>query len=159
MLKISRLSDYGLLASVYLARHRGEVVSAREIASFYTLPLPAVSKVLKILGEAGVVHSHRGQAGGYRIERDPEQISLGDLLEILEGPWELVDCETVDPHGSAVCSIRAGCPSRSFMFSINRAIKGAFEQISLGDLARGVDPGAWDGAQIARDLMAGEKVQ
>jgi DNA-binding IscR family transcriptional regulator len=51
MLKISRLSDYGLLASVYLARHRGEVVSAREIAEFYQLPLPAVSKVLKILQE------------------------------------------------------------------------------------------------------------
>src|SRR3712207_2534367 len=65
MLKISRLTDYGLLAAVYLARHAGVVTSAREIAEFYHLPVPAVTKVLKTLNHSGLVKSHRGVDGGY----------------------------------------------------------------------------------------------
>lgn len=140
MLKISKLTDYGLLATVYLSRNRGEIVSTREIAAFYGLPLPMVSKVLKVLHEGGLVTSHRGVGGGYSFDHDVEDLTLGRMLEVLEGPWDLTECETTDEGGHAACSIRAGCPSRGFMFGINRAIKTAFDQITLGDLARGVFP-------------------
>jgi Rrf2 family protein len=140
VLKISRLTDYGLLAAVYLARRQGEVVAAREVASFYHLPLPMITKVLKALHQGGVVGSHRGVGGGYSFDADPESVTLGQLLDVLEGPWDLVECETLDEHGQAVCSIRVACPSRTFMFGINRAVKGAFEQVTLGDLTRGVMP-------------------
>lgn len=140
MLKISRLTDYGLLAAIYLARKHGEIVSAREIAEFYHLPVTTTTKVLKSLHQSGVIESHRGVAGGYSFEGDPETLTLGQILELLEGPWDLVECETTDENGHATCSIRAGCPSRRFMFGINRAIKGAFEQITLGDLTRGTLP-------------------
>lgn len=140
MLKISRLTDYGLLAAVYLARRSGEVVAAREIAEFYHLPLPAVTKILKTLNQGGLIASHRGSGGGYSFEGDSECVTLGQLLEILEGPWDLVECETIDDHGHATCAIRVACPSRGFMFGINRAIKGAFEQVTLGDLVRGGMP-------------------
>ncbi|HEX8169208.1 MAG TPA: Rrf2 family transcriptional regulator [Thermoanaerobaculia bacterium] len=140
MLKISRLTDYGLLASVYLARHDGEVVSAREIAEFYHLPVPMITKVLKTLHQGGVISSHRGAGGGYSFEGDAEAVTLGQLVEALEGPWDLVECETLDDHGQATCAIRIACPSRRFMFGINRAIKGAFEQVTLGDLVRGGMP-------------------
>ena len=61
---------------------------------------------------------------------------------MLEGPWDLVECEIPDMTGHAMCAIRVACPSRRFMFGINRAIKGAFETVTLGDLARGANPGA-----------------
>jgi len=140
MLKISKLTDYGLLATVYLARHHGKVVAAREIAGFYHLPLPMVTKVLKTLHSGGLIESHRGAGGGYSFEGDSSHVTLGDLLEILEGPWDLVDCESTDDHGLALCAIRTACPSRRFMFGINRAIKNAFEQVTLDDLASGVMP-------------------
>ena len=140
MLKISRLTDYGLLASVYLARHGGRVVAAREIAGFYHLPLPMITKVLKTLSAGGVINSHRGVAGGYSFDGDAEAVTLGDLIAVLEGPWDLVECETTDDSGHAVCAIRIACPSRRFMFGINSAIKGAFEQVTLRDLERGVMP-------------------
>jgi FeS assembly SUF system regulator len=140
MLKISRLTDYGLLAATYLARKHGEVISAREIAEFYHLPVPTVTKVLKTLHQGGVVESHRGVSGGYSFEGDSEAVTLGQMLELLEGPWDLTECETFDEKGMAICSIRSGCPSRRSMFGINRAIKGAFEQITLGDLTRGAFP-------------------
>src|SRR4029079_6862717 len=140
MLKISRLTDYGLLAAVYLARRPGAVVSAREIAAFYQLPVPMITKVLKTLQQGGLVQSHRGVGGGYSFDGDAEAVTLGQLLDVLEGPWALFECETTDDSGHALCSIRVACPSRRFMFGINRAIKGAFEQVSLGDLARGALP-------------------
>ena len=140
MLKISKFTDYGLLAGVYLARKHGEVVSAREIAEFYHLPVPMVTKVLKALNSGGLVHSHRGAGGGYSFDDDAETVTLGNLIEVLEGPWDLVECETTDGTGHALCSIRVACPSRRFMSGINRAIKGAFEQVTLGDLMRGAMP-------------------
>ena len=140
MLKISKLTDYGLLAVVYLARKQGEVVAAREVAAFYHLPLPMITKVLKTLQHGGVVSSHRGVGGGYSFDGDAEKVTLGQLVEVLEGPWDLVECETQNEQGEAVCSIRVACPSRRFMFGINQAVKGAFEQVTLGDLTRGVVP-------------------
>jgi Rrf2 family protein len=140
MLKISRLTDYGLLAGVYLARNHGQIVAAREIAEFYHLPVPAITKVLKALNTSGLIHSHRGVGGGYSFDGDPEAVTLGRLIEIMEGPWDLTECETLDDHGEATCAIRVACPSRRFMFGINRAIKGAFEQVTLGDLVRGGMP-------------------
>ena len=140
MLKISRLTDYGLLASVYLARKHGEVVAAREIADFYHLPMPMLTKVLKTLHAGGFIRSHRGAGGGYSFDGDAEGVTLGQLLDTLEGPWDLVECESRDEHGHAVCSIRVACPSRRFMSGINHAIKGAFDQITLGDLVRGAMP-------------------
>ena len=140
MLKISRVTDYGLLASVYLARKEGEVVSAREIAEFYHLPVPMITKVLKALNHGGIIRSQRGVSGGYYFDGDAEAVTLGAMLDVLEGPWDLVECESIDEHGDAVCSIRVACPSRRFMFGINRAIKNSFEQVTLGDLVRGGMP-------------------
>jgi Rrf2 family protein len=140
MLKISKLTDYGLLAAVYLARHSGEVASAREIAEFYHLPVSMITKVLKTLHQGELIDSQRGVAGGYCFHGDAESITLGQLIEALEGPWDLVECETTDEQGHAACAIRVACPSRRFMFGINRAVKGAFEQVTLGDLTRGVMP-------------------
>jgi Rrf2 family protein len=150
MLKISKLTDYGLLAAVYLARHNGEVASAREIAEFYHLPVPMITKVLKMLHQSELIESQRGAGGGYSFHGDPESITLGQLIETLEGPWDLVECETTDDQGHPACAIRVACPSRRFMFGINRAVKGAFEQVTLGDLTRGVMPVA----QVAQPATA-----
>ena len=140
MLKISKLTDYGLLAAVYLARHAGKVVAAREIAEFYHLSLPAMTKVLKTLHHGGVISSHRGVGGGYSFDGDPETVTLGQLIEVFEGPWDLVECETTNESGEAICAIRVACPSRRFMFGINNVIKGAFDGVTLGDLMRGDMP-------------------
>ena len=149
MLKISKLTDYGLLATVYLARKPGDVVAAREVAEFYHLPVPMITKVLKVLHQGGVVESRRGVAGGYSFASNPAAITLGQLLDLLEGPWDLVECETTNDAGHALCSIRTACPSRRFMSGINVAIKSAFDQITVADLARGTMPIAVDKRMFA----------
>lgn len=161
MLRLSKQTDYGLLALVYLARREGSVVSAREISEFYSLPLPMISKVLKVLHEDGMVGSKRGVNGGYSFDGDPEEFSLGQIVETLEGPWDLVECNVVDDEGHAVCGISSRCPSRTFMSGINKAIKHAFDKVSLGDLVRGVDNESWELAaeQMAMSMREGEAIQ
>ena len=58
-----------------------------------------ITKVLKTLHQGGVVGSHRGVGGGYSFDDDAEAVTLGQLLDVLEGPWDLVECETVDEQG------------------------------------------------------------
>lgn len=140
MLKLSKQSDYGLLATVYLARKQGSITAAPDIAAFYALPLPMISKVLKVLHEGEIIRSHRGVSGGYSFDHDPESVTMGRLLEVLEGPWDLVECESLDPAGHAVCRISPKCPSRNFMSGISRTVKQAFDQITVGDLMRGATP-------------------
>ena len=148
MLKISRLTDYGLLASVYLARRHSEVVAAREIAEFYHLPLPMITKVLKTLHQSGLIRSHRGVGGGYSFDGSTDEVTLGQLIGVFEGPWDLVECETTDDAGHATCAIRVACPSRRFMFGINSVIKNAFDSVTLSDLMRGQMPAVYS---ITRD--------
>lgn len=158
MLKLSKITDYGLLVAVYLARQEGKTSSAREIAEFYSLPVPMISKVLKILHDSGIVDSKRGATGGYLFEGDPGDVSLRGLVEALEGPSDLVDCNTFDEEGHAICTIRSNCPSRAFMSGINRAIKTAFDEVTLQDLLDGVDQKTWEetGAKIAGSLKDSE---
>src|ERR1043165_6021808 len=127
MLKISKLTDYGLLAAVYLARRPAAVVAAREIAEFYHLPIPMITKVLKTLQQGGLVQSHRGVGGGYSFDGDPEATTLGQLLDVLEGPWDLVECESTDDPRPPPSSHPRAAPARPPLLGINRAIKGAFE--------------------------------
>jgi Rrf2 family protein len=115
-----------------------------------------ITKVLKALHQGGVIESHRGVGGGYSFDGDIESVTLGQLLEILEGPWDLVECESLDESGHAVCAIRVACPSRRFMSGINRAVKGAFDQVTLGDLVSGGLPAVVSRKQMVRAV---EKVQ
>src|SRR5260221_6337154 len=118
MLKISKLTDYGLLASVYLARKHGEVVSARDIAAFYQLPLPMITKVLKTLHQGGVIESQRGVSGGYPVTRDVRTLTLRDPIAVFGGPRGPVGCET--PHGNRHDPFAAlqARPSRRLLFSV-----------------------------------------
>jgi len=140
MLKLSKIADYGLLSAVYLARHGGRTVAAREIAEFYSLPLPVISKVLKTLHDESIIESQRGVGGGYAFTGDSDTVTLGRLIEVFEGPWNLLDCESIDDDGHAICFLRSCCPSRSFIGGINRTIKDSFDRVTLADLARGADP-------------------
>jgi Rrf2 family protein len=96
------------------------------------VPLPTVSKILKALAHAGVLVSHRGVGGGFALARPAEAISVGAVIEALEGPIALTECLGDDPHS---CDIEAGCPVRSNWERINRVVRDALEGLSIADMA------------------------
>lgn len=133
MLRISKLTDYGIVLLVRLAREApGTRHNAREMAEATDLPLPAVSKMLKSLAAADLLESLRGARGGYRLARPPSAVTVAEVLEALEGPIALMDCAVGPGH----CDVEDSCGVREPWQRINRAIHETLGQVTLEDLAR-----------------------
>ncbi|KKK99134.1 hypothetical protein LCGC14_2635800, partial [marine sediment metagenome] len=93
MLNMTKKTGYGLIAMTHLASlGDGELACARKISEQFGLPTSLMMNVLKQLSAAGFVESVRGARGGYRLAKHPEDISLADLVEALEGPVRLAEC-------------------------------------------------------------------
>lgn len=132
MIRLSRITDYGIVLMVYLARQGSEsTLNARDLAAGAELPLPVVSKVLKSLARHGLLVSQRGSKGGYTLARPAEEISVPEMISAVEGPISLTEC-TIHP---GACSQELSCHVREPWQRINAAVHGALEKISLADLA------------------------
>ena len=86
-MKLSAKTEYGCLAMLHLAEQHplGEPVQIRKMAGEHDIPQRFLVQILLELKRAGLVTSTRGAAGGYRLARQPEDISLGDVITALEG--------------------------------------------------------------------------
>ena len=137
MLRISRLTDYGIVLLAHLAGERGGTThNARELAQRSNLPLPAASKILKTLTHEGLLVSHRGAKGGYGLARNASDISVAEIIAALEGPIALTECTLGPGH----CDQEITCMTRLPWQRINRAIHDALARVSLAELASA--PGA-----------------
>lgn len=132
MLRISKLADYATLVLVFLANHASQISNAREIARHTALTIPTVSKLLKILTSAGLLVSQRGANGGYCLARPAREISVGEIIKVIEGSRGLTEC-SVD---SGLCALEPVCHVHSNWQLISRAIEAALDSVSIADLAK-----------------------
>ncbi len=129
MLKLSKLTDYGIVLMGYMAKTHGESRAARELSELSGLPLPTVSKVLKSLSRGGLLVSHRGKRGGYSLALDPKEISVAEMIRVLEGPVVLTDCSSA--HVPTLCEMESKCPVRGNWQVINEVVFQALKDFSL----------------------------
>ena len=131
MLRMSRLTDYGIVLLAHLAATPGSGVrNARELAQESGLPRPAVSKILKILTREGFLHSLRGTRGGYALARPASEIPVAAVIDALEGPIALTECSA---HPGA-CERELRCLVRAPWQRINRVLRAALECVRLSEL-------------------------
>ena len=97
MIRISRLTDYGIVLMSHMAAHGDRVHNATEVAAEAHLPLPTVSKLLRLLAKEGLLESHRGVKGGYGLARPAEDITVGTIITALEGPIAITTCTNDSP--------------------------------------------------------------
>lgn len=146
MLSLTKKTEYGLIAVCHLARHAEQVVSARDIAERYGVPLPLLMNVLKSLQRKGYVRSTRGARGGYSLALPPQRITLVALAEVLEGPMRLVSCvpvesaapaapaatgETTDPS----CELQACCAIRGPILRLHERLQRFLAGVTVADIA------------------------
>ena len=131
MLRLGRLTDYGIVLMAHLAGAGPGPHNARDLASHTQLPQPAVSKLLKALARSGLLESSRGPQGGYALARSAGEITVPEMIEALEGPIALTDCTL---HEGA-CAQESSCHVRTPWQQINRAVHDALSRIHLSDLA------------------------
>jgi len=130
MLRISRLTDYATVILASLAG--GNLASAAEIAERTQIHLPTVSKLLKELQHAGLVHSVRGARGGYQLAQPAASINAAQIINAVEGPVALTECAGNAGH----CGIESTCLVGHGWQRISRAILRALEDVSLDELVR-----------------------
>ena len=131
MIRLNKMTDYAVVMLSHLAVDVDRVVTATELARGSVLPLPSVSKLMKQLSRAGILTSQRGASGGYRLGRAPKDISIADIVTILEGPIALTACiEGADTS----CDAIPQCSLSGHWNQVNHAIQVALDSVSLADL-------------------------
>jgi FeS assembly SUF system regulator len=131
MIRMSKLTDYGIVLLAELgSQHDTAPHNARELSARTHLPLPVVSKLLKALAKEGVLVSQRGAKGGYSLTRRPEEISVAEVIRVLEGPIALTECGT---H-PGLCAQERLCQVRTPWQRINEIIRDALNHVTLAEL-------------------------
>ena len=116
---------------VELASHYGEgPIELKEIAKNESISLKYLEQVIIPLRSAGLVKSVRGSKGGYSLARPPSEICISDLVEILEGPVNLVECLR-DPKA---CQRSSFCVSRDIWEEVSNGISRIFHSVTLEDM-------------------------
>lgn len=140
MIRLGKLTDYGLVLMSEMARRPQTALhTARDLAAQCRLPLPTVSKVLKVLLHEGVLISQRGVKGGYSLAREVHAISLAEIISAIEGPLALTEC-SLDVSG--LCDLESSCQIKDNQRIINEVVRGALRNVMLSDLIRPMQPAA-----------------
>ena len=109
-MQITRQADYALRAMLYLAKLKEEDKSKKaatsQIAEEKEIPPSFLAKIIPQFSIAGLIHTSRGARGGVALAREPEDISLLEVVEAIDGPITLNEC-TADPD---VCAFGDNCP-------------------------------------------------
>lgn len=108
-MQITRQADYAIRAMLYLANlQHGERAATSQIAESKKIPSSFLAKIISQLSIAGLIHTSRGAHGGVTLARNPDQITVLDVVEAIDGPISINNC-TLDPH---VCEFGEDCPIR-----------------------------------------------
>jgi FeS assembly SUF system regulator len=130
MLKIGKMTDYAMLILSKMAREPEAVMSASFLADALHLSGPTVSKILKILGDAGLVVSIRGADGGYHLNKMAANINVAEVIAAMEGDLTMTECcETTN-----LCSLGSMCAMQDNWLKINGLIKSLLSRISILDM-------------------------
>ncbi len=137
MLALTKKVGYGLIAMTHLAKVPSEqLCSSREIAEEFGVPASLLMKILKELAAGGFVKSVRGAHGGYLLAKRPAEISVADVITVLEGPVRLAECIS-DEHGvqsDTTCSLMADCPIADPIHRVHRKIYDFMKQLTLAEI-------------------------
>ena len=129
-MRLTARSEYGLLALIDLGVRYGEgPVSARGVAERQGIPLKFLEQLLAAMRKAGLVSACRGAHGGFTLTREPERISVLEVVEALEGSLAPTSCD-----GGQLCGRSGACAAAGVWSKATEALREVFTTTSIGDL-------------------------
>lgn len=133
-MRISSRAHYGLRMMTELAKaHGGPPLSLSEISRREHMPLAYLEQLVGPLRRAGLVEGTRGLHGGYRLRRPPEQVTVLEIVELMEGPVAPVEC-LAEGYESGSCTREPECLSRPLWGRLQQAVKQVLGGTTLRDL-------------------------
>ncbi len=126
MLQLTRRADYALRMLIHLAGIAGGRAKIAQIAEAQAISRTHLMKIANDLTHAGFTEAVRGRGGGIRLGRAPQDINLGDVINVMEAPGPLVDCMS--------CILVRGCGLPAVLDSASRAFRAELAKYSLADI-------------------------
>jgi len=134
MLKLSKKSEYALLAARYMAvKNHGTAVTAKEIADEHQISYELVAKVLQTLTKKEIAISFQGVKGGYSLKKNPLEISLIDLIKAVEPSYQITNCLKVDSVKTE-CSHADCCKIKDPLAEVQKKIDKVFFETKLAHI-------------------------
>jgi len=133
-MQFTKAEAYGMFGVLYLAdADKSKVIPLSEISQAQDIPEKFLAKIFQSLSKAGIVRSHRGVRGGFTLAKNPDQITMKEVLETIQGPYHLMKCT----ESMAACDHNDTefCALREVLVIAEQKLVSVFEQFTLADLA------------------------
>ncbi len=140
-MRLSKRGEYGLRAMISLARNsqpgvHAPIVQIRDISENERIPAKYLEQILLSLKNAGMLQSKMGVGGGYYLARPPQEISLGHIFRVLDGPVAPIRCVSQMAYEACGCPDEETCGLRLVMGDVRNAITNILDNTSLADVIR-----------------------
>jgi Rrf2 family protein len=135
--KISTRTDYALriMLSLTFEAHSGEPQRLPDLARKNGIPLRFLEQIMIRLKAAGLVESRRGRRGGYLVGRDPDKVTMGEILRVMDGPIVLRHCmngrSSIEP-----CPNKDGCVFREVFGKVKDEVQTVINNVTLRELSQ-----------------------
>ncbi|WP_435236465.1 RrF2 family transcriptional regulator [Psychromonas sp. PT13] len=128
-MQLTKLTDYGFKVLIFLANKPEKyLASIDEIANTYQLPKNSVVKVIHQLGKGNIIETRRGKGGGFLLAKKPIDIKISDVVSLLEGDIDVVDC------ASHNCYLQSSCQLKGIINKATFAFLDVLKEYSIEDL-------------------------
>ena len=136
-MKLSKKGEYALrsLINLGIAAEVGRsLVQVSELAESEQLPMKFLEQILQALKDAGLVISARGKFGGYRLAKRPKEITIGQVVRLIDGPLAPIGCVSQSAYTKCTCPDEEHCGLRMLMLDVRNAIAGILDRYTLADV-------------------------
>jgi Rrf2 family nitric oxide-sensitive transcriptional repressor len=132
-MQLTRFTDLGLRVLMYLATDTPGAAPATipELAERFQVSRNHLMKVVHFMGQHGLVHTTRGKGGGLALARPAGELSIGNIVRLLEPGHDLIDCETPP------CALHGGCRLKWALQQAEAAFYASLDQVTLADAVSG----------------------
>ncbi len=136
-MKLSRKAEYALRALLAMARSpAGTNFSIQDLAAEEKIPLKFLEQILLILKNAGMLRSKRGVGGGYQLHRRATHITLGEVISLIDGPFDPIPCVSAagKPLTKCECGILGACGLGQTFATLRRDVQAWLTHTTLADV-------------------------
>ena len=131
-MKLTQYSNYALRSLQFAALRRPALCRVDEVAAAHGISRAHIVKVVHEMGQAGFLETVRGRGGGFRLARRPEEITVGEVLRVTEGPFELVEC--FNPATNS-CPLIGICRLSRAIGEAMAAFIAVLDRVTIADIA------------------------
>ena len=136
-MKLSKKGEYALRSLINLgiaAEVKRDLVQVSELAESEQLPVKFLEQIMQALKDAGLVSSMRGKFGGYRLAKPAREITIGQVVRLIDGPLAPIGCVSQSAYEKCTCPDEAHCGLRMLMLDVRNAIAGILDRYTLADV-------------------------